>query len=226
MSARAFARINALAGLLGVIMLIVSFNINPGPPQDHPTPGQLTAFGNAYHTQIMTGAWLQAVGTVLLIVFALGLVHLAGAPARFSGWLTAFGGAILTATGFIEVTFYLAAINGTQVTTGLISLDMIHAVQRLYFMVAAPAVFLPLGTVIIGARVLPCVFGYTALLLGGLFAVLGIVGLYLPLQTVDNFVGIVQGVWWLCASVVLLVRPTPGKGLTEMPQAHQIPARA
>jgi hypothetical protein len=220
MSTRAFARINALAGLLGVLMLIVSFNINPGPPQDHPTPGQLIAFGNAYHTQIMTGAWLQAVGTVLLIIFALGLVHLADATARFSGWLTAFGGAILTATGLIEVTFYLAAINGTQMTTGLISLDMIHAVQRLYFMVAAPAVFLPLGTVIIGARVLPRVFGYAALLLGGLFVALGIVGLYIPLQTVDNVVGIVQGVWWLGASVVLLVRPTPTLARKELPPYH------
>jgi hypothetical protein len=207
MSARVFARLNALGGLLGAVMLGISFAINPGPPQDHATRNQLIAFGNAYHTQILTGAWLQAAGTVLLIIFALALVHIAGAKDRFTGWLTLFGGGILTATGLVEVTFYLSAITGTPATTGLISLDLIHAVQHIYFMVAAPMVFFPLGMLIIGSRVLPRALGCIALLLGAVFAVLGIASLYAPLQTLDNLIGIFQGFWWLVAAATLLVRP-------------------
>jgi hypothetical protein len=208
MSATRFAQLNALGGLLGVVMLVVSFSINPGPP-DNPSPSQLIAFGNAYHTQILAGAWLQAAGAALTIVFALAIVHLAGATTRFGGWLTLFGGLLLVVTSLVEVTFFLSAVNATQVTAALTSLDLIHAAQHLYFMVAAPAVFLPLGAVIRDSRVLPRIFGYLAYLLGGVFAVVGIAGLYVPLQTVGNILGVLQGFWWLGIAVALLIRPEP-----------------
>jgi hypothetical protein len=48
-----------------------------------------------------------------------------------------------------------------------------------YFIVAAPALFLPLGVVILGSRVLPRVFGYLALVLGAAFAILGVVFLFI-----------------------------------------------
>ena len=222
MPARVFARLNALGGLLGAIMLGVSFAINPGPPQDHPTPDQLIAFGNTYHAQVLTGAWLQAVGTVLLIIFGLAVVHIAGATDRFAGWLILFGGCILTVTGLVEVTFYLSAITGTPATTGLISLDLIRAVQHIYFMVAAPMVFFPLGFVIVGSRVLPRVLGYMALSLGVVFAVLGVVSLYVPLQTLDNLIGILQGFWWLFAAATLLVRPSAGAARAVAPRPQPV----
>jgi hypothetical protein len=56
-----------------------------------------------------------------------------------------------------------------------ISLRLISAVQHLYFIVAAPSLFLPLGIVLVGSRILPRLFGYLALLLAIVFAVLGIV---------------------------------------------------
>lgn len=202
------ARLSALVGLLGPVMIGVSYAINFGPPEAHPTAAQLMAFGAANHSQIVTGSWLQAVGSVLTIAFALAIVHLAGAASRYAGWLTFFGGLILVTTSLIETIFYLVAANATQGTTGLISLDLISAVQHLYFMVAAPAVFLPLGAVILTSRPLPHIFGYLAILLGAVFALVGIVGLYTPLQTtVGNILASVQGVWWLAAAVTLLVRP-------------------
>src|SRR5690348_7876990 len=165
-------RLSALAGLLGVVLIGVSFAINWASPGDHPTPAQFIAFGVAHHAQIVTGAWLQAVGTVLIIAFSLAIVHLAGAASRYAGWLTFFGGLLLVTTGLIETIFYLVGAYATQVTTGLISLDLISATQRLYFIVAAPAVFLPLGVVILAShasRPLPRVFGYLAYLLGAVF---------------------------------------------------------
>jgi hypothetical protein len=70
--------LTALCGLLGVVMLIPSFIINPGPPANS-TVAQLIAFGNQYHDSILIGAWLQAVSPFLIILFALALVHQAGA---------------------------------------------------------------------------------------------------------------------------------------------------
>ncbi|HEY6287268.1 MAG TPA: hypothetical protein VIX20_16500, partial [Ktedonobacteraceae bacterium] len=187
-----------------VIMLIPSFIINPGPPSN-PTIAQLITFGNQYHNSILIGAWLQAVSPFLIILFAIAIVYQAGAETRLMGWMTMFGGSILVMTSLVEVTFYLSAVNGNPATTGLISLDLISAVQHVFSMVAAPAVFLPLGAVILGSRVLPHVFGYLAFVLAGIFAILGIVALFSPIQSVVNILASVQGLWWLIAAITLLV---------------------
>ena len=204
MSTRLFRILTAFCGILGVAMLIPSFLINPGPPPN-PTVAQLIAFGNQYHSSVLVGAWLQAVSPFLIILFALAIVHQAGATTRLMGWMTIVGGTILVMTSLVEVTFYLSAVNGNPATTGLISLDLISAVQHVYSMVAAPAVFLPLGAVILGSRVLPHVFGYLAFVLAGIFAALGIAALFNPIQSVVNILAGVQGLWWLFAAITLLV---------------------
>lgn len=73
-------------------------------------------------------------------------------------------------------------------------------------MVAAPALFLTLGIVILSSRVLPHLFAYLALALVAIFAVLGVVALFTPIQPVVNILASVQGLWWLCAAITLLVR--------------------
>jgi hypothetical protein len=200
--------LTSVSGVIGVSMLAVSFVINPGPPSNA-TNDQLIAFGNQYFTSILWGAWLQAVGPLLIALFAVSIVFLAGATSRLAGWMTLFGSGILTMVSLAEVTFYISALFADNpANVGLVSLDLIHAVQHLYFIVGAPAVFLPLGAVILGSGVLPRVFGYTALLLGLAFAALGVAFLYvleLPMA-VQAFAG-VQAVWWLAAGIVLIVRP-------------------
>ena len=100
MSIGLFRILTALCGTLGVIMLIPSFIINPGPPPN-PTIAQLIAFGNQYHNSILIGAWLQAVSPFLIILFAIAIVHLAGATTRLMGWMTMFGGSILVMTSLV-----------------------------------------------------------------------------------------------------------------------------
>jgi hypothetical protein len=206
MSTKLFRMLSALAGIVGVIMLITSFSINPGPPSNA-TSAQLIAFGNQYFTSILWGAWLQAVGPLLTVLFAFAIVSLAGATTRLAGLMTMFGGTILMMVSLVEITFYISALYSNPATTALISLDLIHAVQHLYFIVAAPALFLPLGAVILGSRVLPRVFGYLALVLGAAFAILGVVTLFtltLPVAVLA-FAGI-QTLWWLAAAITLIVR--------------------
>lgn len=163
--------------------------------------------GNQYYTSILWGSWLQAVGPLLTVLFAYAIVCLAGATTRLAGWMTMFGGTILMMVSLVEITFYISALNSNPATMGLTSLDLIHAVQHLYFIVAAPALFLPLGVVIVSSNVLPRVLGYLAIMLGAAFAILGVVTLYsltLP-ALVTAFAGL-QTLWWLAAAITLIVR--------------------
>ena len=80
-------------------------------------------------------------------------------------------------------------------------------VQHGYAMVAGPLVFLPLGAVILDSSVLPRVLGYTALALGAVFAVLGLVGVLAPVQGIVDGLSALQGLWWTAAAVALLRQP-------------------
>lgn len=204
-SKRSFCILSGLSGVTGVVLLIVSFAINSGPPAGA-TSADLIKFGQQNYANILWGAWLQAVGPVLIVLFAFALVHLAGATQRLAGWMTFFGATILMTVSLIEVTFYISALFPDPVTMPLISLKLISAVQHLYFMVAAPTLFLPLGIVLVCSPILPRLFGYLALLLATAFAALGgifLLDLALP-GAVTAFAG-VQALWWLAAAIALIV---------------------
>src|SRR5215469_2749598 len=224
MSSKLFRILAALSGITGVVLPVISFDINPGPPANA-TTAQLIAFANQNSTSILWGAWLQAVGPLLILVFAFAIVYLAGATSRLAGWMTLFGGAILMMVSLIEITFYIGTLYGTS--TGLTSGDLIHAVQHLYFIVAAPALFLPLGVVILSSHILPRVLGYLALALGAAFAILGVVfltQLILP-AWVTAFAGI-QAFWWLAAAIIVIVRPGKTSGLVAVNKQEAVGSTA
>jgi hypothetical protein len=212
MSTKLFRMLSALSCIVGVIMLITSFSLNPGPPSNA-TGAQLIAFGNQYYTSILWGAWLQAVGPLLIVLFAFAIVCLAGATTRLAGWMTMFGGTTLMTVSLIEITFYMSTLNTTPLNNnpaamGLISLALIHSVQHLYFIVGAPALFIPLGVVILGSCLLPRVLGYLALVLGAAFAIAGVVYLFdLTLPVLVQAFASIQVLWWLAAAIMLIVRP-------------------
>jgi len=205
-SQRAFCILSGLSGAAGVVLLILSFATNNGPPPD-PSSAELVKFGQQHFATILWGAWLQAVGPVLIVLFAFALVHLAGATQRLAGWMTFFGATILMTVSLIEITSYISALNPDPAMMPSISLRLIYAVQHLYFIVAAPTLFLPLGIVLVRSRVLPRVFGCLALILAIAFAALGVIFLLrltLP-APVTAFAG-VQALWWLAAAITLIVR--------------------
>ena len=195
-----------LCGVCGVILLGLSFMISNGPPAGA-TSEELTNFAQQNYTKILWGAWMQAVGPVLIVLFAFFIVYLAGATQKVSGWMTFFGATILMTVSLIEITFYISALYRNPAVMPSVSLNLISAVQHLYFIVAAPALFLPLGIVLVKSRVLPKWFGYLALLLAAMFAALGIIFLLrLTLPDAVTAFGAVQALWWLAAAVALIVR--------------------
>jgi hypothetical protein len=205
-SKRTFCILSGLSGVAGVVLLMVSFAINKGPPPGA-TSAELVKFGQQHYAAVLWGAWLQAVGPVLIVLFAFALVHLAGATQRLAGWMSFFGATILMTVSLIEITFYISALNPDPAVMPAISLKLIYAAQHLYFTVAAPTLFLPLGIVLVSSPILPRLFGLLALTLATAFAALGVIfllSLTLP-WAVTAFAG-VQALWWLAAAITLIVR--------------------
>jgi hypothetical protein len=201
-------------------MIGISFAINTGPPAGA-SGAQLAAFGQQHHDAILWGSWLQAVGPALIVVFALAIVVLAGATTRLAGWMTLFGAATLMTVSLVEITGYIGTLQTSPATMDQTSLALIHSVQHLWFIVAAPALFLPLGLVILGSGVLPRVLGYLALVLAAGYALAG--ALTLLDLTVPAAVLISAGipaVWWLAAAGTLLIRAR------EAPSAAGLPSGA
>ena len=196
--------LSALSGILGVLLLIVSFSINIGPPPGSSGSELVTYVGLHYKT-VLCGAWLQAVGPVFVVLFAFALVHLSGAQQRLTGWMTFFGATVLMTVNLIEVTFYIVALFTSPAGMTEIGIRLIESVQHLYFFAAAPALFLPLGTVLVRSRLIPRVLGYLALVLGGTFAVVGMASLLtLALPGSVTALGSIQALWWLVAAFCLL----------------------
>lgn len=198
--------LTGIGGICGVLLLGLSFAINSGPPSGG-SDAQLLEFARHNYTQVLWGAWLQAVGPVLIVLFAFSLVHMAGAEHRLAGWMTLFGSTCLMTVSLIEVTFYISALHQEPPAMGAMSLVVISAVQHLYFVIAAPAVFLPLGMILRASDVFPKLFGYLAIALAILFSTVGVV--YMQTLTLPDPVtalGAVQALWWLGAAVALILR--------------------
>src|SRR5579863_4467933 len=103
MSPKLSSCLAAISGIVGVLVLAVYFS-QPLPIPAHTEPvAAFAAFGNQYYNEIMVGAWIQAIGTLLVTIFFLELVQLAGAMTRLSGLMTVFSAVALWAVGLVEV---------------------------------------------------------------------------------------------------------------------------
>lgn len=206
MSKRVFCLLSGLSGIAGVVMLVLSFSVNPGLPGDA-TGSAMIEFVQQHQAGELWGAWLQAVGPVFIVLFAFSLVHLAGATQRLAGWMTIFGAMTLMTVSLIEITFYISGMFIAPDLMPEISIKLVYAVQHLYFVVAAPALFFPLGIVLLGSNILPKIFGYLALLLATGFGVAGVVYmLMVRLPDAVTAAGAVQPCWWVGAAVALMIR--------------------
>ena len=208
-SNRVFCLLSGASGIAGVVLLVLSFSINPGLPSSA-TAAEMIEFARAHFAGELWGAWLQAVGPVFIVLFAFALVKLAGATQSLAGWMTMFGASTLMTVNLIEIMLYISGMFADPVFMPVISIRLVNAVQHLYFIVAAPALFCPLGIVLLGSRILPKIFGYCALVIAFGFAVAGVAFmLTLRLPDLVAAAGAVQPIWWLAAAVTLMA--TGGK---------------
>jgi hypothetical protein len=219
MTTRQFRLLAALSGIIGPVTLVASFVMNPAPPPDA-SVADLAEFARRHYNTIVLGGWLQGMGSLLIVIFALALVHLAGATHWFSGWLTLLAGATILMVSLVEITFYLGAVQGAvggDQPSGLASDNLRRAVQHVFLI--APALLLPLGAVLARSRLLPLLFAHVGFGLGAGLQVLGLAGLFHILQPVIDVLLFVQCFWFIVAAILLIARPTkvPDRAPADQP---------
>jgi hypothetical protein len=203
----------ALSGVVGVIALTAHFFIPPNLPPDTSTLAQLAAFGT--RNALLVSAWLQTTGALLIALFAVAIVHLAGAQARLSGWVTLLAATIVVVLSLLDSAFIIAAVSApsSHPATATVSYDLIvgptnDAVGRT-FLLTLPLI-LPLGVVLLGATppILPRGFGHVAVGLGAAFLVLGLANLFSGVAFALALVLIiVQDLWIVAAAVTMAAGP-------------------
>jgi hypothetical protein len=212
MSYRRSLLLIALSGVLGIVFLGLYFGIGAAIGLTQLPPGasaaQILHVATQYHDMWLLGAWLQATGSLLSVIFFLGLVQLVGGVARFSGVLTLLGCAVLLGVVLIEGAFTIdlaqAAVDGHPATS-VTSFDVMTVFTHIYPIVPAPLIFLPLGAILIRSTLLPRTLGLLALALGCLYTIAGLVGLFTsPVLTLVPL-GL-QSLWILAAAIALVSR--------------------
>lgn len=204
----------ALCGLLGTAALLIYYSapywFMPLPAPDAPV-AQVIAFGTNYQTTILVDSWFQVAGAFLSVVFALGLVHLAGASNRLAGKLTLLVGAIILALALAESTFAIGAATAGSLghtETSLVCFDLTNTFIHVFLI--APSLYLVLGIALLRTRILPSGFSYTAIGLGIIFQILGFVGLFSPAALLPVIIILMlQNIWTIVAAITLAVRRDP-----------------
>jgi hypothetical protein len=178
--------------------------VNPGPSTSDTTP-QLVAYGLNHQTALTVGGWLQVTGTVLTVIFAISIVVFARQAGTLQGVLIILGSAILVAVNLSELTAYKVLATG-HFSTARAAVDIISGVQLGYSIVAAPVIFGALGYLVLETEILPKAFGFSALGLGFIFWVCGLITVVTSIQGFINVLSAVQALWWLSAGVFIAVR--------------------
>ncbi|BCL83263.1 hypothetical protein ccbrp13_57280 [Ktedonobacteria bacterium brp13] len=205
MSKRLFSILTALTGIFSVPLLYLSFNMAPKPPVD---PAQLLIYARQYHNGLIYGGYLQAAMPFVIVLFALAIVHLAGATTSFAGWATVLGGISLVILALLEGSLFIFCAFTNSVNVALIGISLIQALQHFY-MAASAALIIPLGIVIIQTRVLPLILGYIAIVTGVVSLILGFI--YFSLPVVDGVVPAltimqyISSTWYPVVAIVLLI---------------------
>ena len=215
-------------------MLTAHFLIPAGVPGDNSPPATIIQFVLHHRAAILLTAWLQGFGPLPYVLFALGVVYLAGGITRFAGWITMLASAVILTLSLIDAAFTIAAVEAVihgQAAMASVSFDLIagpgnDAVGRVFLI--APPLLLPLGAVLLGSRLLPRPFGHGAVAAGIISIILGLAALFSSAAFSLAIVLIIaENVWVLAAALALmipgwsaLVVPRPTQPMLQITQAR------
>jgi hypothetical protein len=214
-------RVVVACGLLGPVLLLAYFfapvfalPLAKVLYAAHPTSTAIVAAGERYHVLIRAGTWLQAVGSLLMIVFLLALGDKArrdrerARRTRGLAWSTLeVGAAVLLATVLVEailsLTWANTAIDGHTGSSRTV-FDLMSSFAQVYALIPAPTITLSLGILLVGSNMLPRAFARFALVLGAGFVLCGFVGVIVPAASAaTGALGGAEAIWVLAAAIVL-----------------------
>ena len=220
MSRHTLSRLVALAGIGATIGLVGHFMVAP-PPTSFTSQSVLQAAASQQNA-LLTSAWLQGLGVILMMATALGVVELAGRSGSLAGRFVLLGGAAAVAHSLLSDTLVVAAAQLSAGGSGVGAATMLqiaHAADYGYPFINLVWVT-ALGVIVLRSRVLPQAFGYVALAFGALELVGGLAALYSDaVDAVVNPVYLVMVLWIVAAAIVLTVRSFQPATQTQKPVA-------
>jgi hypothetical protein len=217
-SQKASVILTALAGIFGQLALSVYYSGALVPGQlisANLTTQQLMENITLNRTAIFWDAYLQAIGTLLSVIYFMRLVYLSGSGRRFAGWMVIITTSVMLAIALTDVTFTVSAVTTAMaghMETMHLSVDFItgatEAFDYTFLFVPAPLLIFSLAIVLLKSELLPGIFGYIAIGIGIAFVVVGVGSLF---KTLNGSLGIafeivqlVQVVWVIASAVSLL----------------------
>jgi hypothetical protein len=210
MTERRIVTLAAFCGIAGPLALTLYFAAPAltGWPYGGAPADQLLAYGKSHQTLFYAGAWLQATGTLLSIIFFLALVQLAGAMSRLSGLVVVVSSAALLSLVLVEAAFLVAvpqAAGAGDSATVATTFDLSNGVfVRVFPLAPASASYLALGAVILGSKVLPRAFGYLAVAIGVAFVAAGLVAIFSTIGVIVTIALSVGQELWIVAAAIQL----------------------
>lgn len=216
-SGRPFRMAVGVCGIVGPLLLAAYFNVAtvvalpaPSAPAAH-----IAAFAAANQTLLLLAGWFLGTGTLVSLVFYLGLVHLARAATRLAGLATIVGAAAVLALSLTEALLLMTtplAAAGHQPGIAAIAWYVVTGSQafvHVFLLAPAPLVLLGLGVMLRSSGLLPRWLAVAALALGAAFLLAGLAVQLAPGAVLVPVVVLqsLQEVWTLAAAITFLVRP-------------------
>jgi hypothetical protein len=212
-------RWGAACGIAGPIALTIYF-ASPaltGWPFAGAPPDQLIRYAGSHQVLFYAGAWLQATGAFLSVLFFLALLQLSGKRDSFFGLIAIVSAFLLLAVVLAEAAFLVAVPAGaaagdaaTVATTFALSNGVF---VRVFPLAPAPALFGATAAVLVNGAVIRRPFAWAALAIAVLFELAGIAAIFSTTGLIFAIVmSIVQEIWIIAAAIALLTSRQLGSG--------------
>ena len=203
-------RLAAACGIVGPLLLVAYF-VAPavlGWPYAGASPATLTRYALDHSVLFYAGAWLQATGTLLSVIFFLALLRFAGAIGSLSGLALMVTATSLLAVVLVEASLLVAVpMAATAADTATVSTTFALSngpFVRVFPLAPSSATYVALGLVLLGSAVLARPFAYAALALGAAFEVIGVAAIFSSAALIVLAVlAAVQALWILAAAIGL-----------------------
>lgn len=206
-------RWGGICGIVGPILLAVYFAAPAftGWPFDGAPADQLIAYTNGHALLFYAGAWLQATGAGLSILFFLAVLQLSGCRGAYAGLVTAVACSLLLAVVLAEAAFLVAvpaaAAAGDRATVATTFALSNGVYAHVFPLAPAPLLLGGVGAILLGTDLLPRQLAWAALVLAGLFELAGIAAVFATAGLVFAIVMSVVQELWIVAAAIALLRP-------------------
>ncbi len=208
LSKHTLSRLVAISGLASAVGLVGHVAVSPPPTSFVSIPALETVA--SHHDALLTSAWLQTFGAMLLVVTLLGILELASSGSTLAGRILLLAGSGAVALSLLVNMLLIGAAQlyaAGNLAMAAVALQLANAADYSFplvnlFWVAS------LGVIVLRSRILPSAFGYAAVAIAAVDLVGGVAALYSDaVNAVINPFFIVLVLWIVAAAIVLLVHP-------------------